>query len=96
MLYYITSKWTLEQPSGGIDRAAKGTLNVDFSEAMMASHSVAEVTQAPIAGPFAATMMGLGKSRKASNSAWLLDRISECSFLGFIGCTVALRLTPAQ
>ena len=56
-----------------------------FSLATMASHSEAEVTQAPIAGPLAAIMMGLGKSRKASNTAWLLVLIKPCSFLGCIG-----------
>lgn len=56
-----------------------------FSLATMASHREAEVTQAPIAGPFAATMMGLGKSRKASKTAWLLVLINPCSFLGCIG-----------
>ena len=79
-----------------MESAAKGTLNVDFPEATMASQSVAEVTQAPMAGPLAATMMGFGKSRKASKSAWLLDRMREWSFLGCIGLMVALRLTPAQ
>ena len=56
-----------------------------FSLATMASHREAEVTQAPIAGPLAATMIGLGKSRKASNTAWLLILIKPCSFLGTKG-----------
>lgn len=48
----------LEHPSGGIPRAAKGTLKVAFSEVRIASQVVAEVTLAPIAGPFAATRIG--------------------------------------
>ena len=34
-----------------------------------------------MAGPLAAMRMGLGKSRKASNTAWLLIRIRLWSFL---------------
>ena len=67
-----------------------------FSLATIASQREAEVTQAPMAGPLAAMMMGLGKSRKASNTAWLLVLIRPCSFLGCIGWMAALRLTPAQ
>ena len=48
----------LEHPSGGIPRAAKGTLNVAFSDAIIPSQSVADVTQAPIAGPLAAIRIG--------------------------------------
>ena len=48
----------LEQPSGGMPRAAKGTLKVAFSEASMASQVVAEVTLAPMAGPLAAIKIG--------------------------------------
>ena len=54
---------------------AKGSRNVALSLAMMASQVEAEVTQAPMAGPLAATMIGLGKSRYASNTAWLFTLI---------------------
>ena len=54
----FSSKWTLEQPSGVMPRAAKGTLKVAFSEARIPSHRVADVTHAPIAGPLAAIRMG--------------------------------------
>lgn len=54
----FSSKWMLEHPSGGIPRAAKGTLNVAFSDAIIPSQSVADVTQAPIAGPLAAIRIG--------------------------------------
>lgn len=57
--------------SGTIPSLAKGVENVAFSLAMMASQRVAEVTHAPIAGPLAATINGLGKSKKASNMAAL-------------------------
>ena len=48
----------LEHPSGGIPRAAKGTLKVAFSDATIASHRVADVTLAPMAGPLAAIKIG--------------------------------------
>lgn len=54
----VASKCILEQPSGGIPRAAKGTLKVALSDATIPSQSVAEVTHAPIAGPLAATRIG--------------------------------------
>jgi len=66
------------------------------SEATIASHREAEVTQAPIAGPLAAMMTGLGKSRNWSKTAWLFVTIMLCSFLGCMGWMVAERLTPAQ
>lgn len=61
-----------EQPSGGTDNRANGVENVAFSEATMASDKEAVVTEAPMAGPLAAMMMGLGKSRNVSNTRLLL------------------------
>ena len=51
---------------------AKGVRKVACSLATIASHKVAEVTQAPIAGPLAPIMIGLGQSKNWSNTAWLL------------------------
>ena len=61
----MRSKCTLEHPSGGSPNRANGVLNVAFSEAIMQSASVAEVTHAPIAGPFAEIIRGFGKSMNA-------------------------------
>ena len=65
-----------------------------------------------MAGPLAAMMMGLGKSRNWSKTAWMWRTLSgtgtgqgqtwlfvtimEWSFFGCIGWMVADRLTPAQ
>ena len=51
---------------------AKGVRKVACSLATIASHRVAEVTQAPIAGPLAPIIIGLGQSKNWSNTAWLL------------------------
>jgi hypothetical protein len=59
---------------------AKGVEKVAFSLAIMASHNVADVTQAPIAGPLAATIKGFGKSIKASKMAALFLQMKSCSF----------------
>ena len=58
---------------GPLPNLAKGVVNVAFSLAIIASHKVAEVTQAPIAGPLAATITGFGKSIKALKMAALLS-----------------------
>ena len=42
---------------------AKGVRKVACSLATMASHKVAEVTQAPIAGPLAPIIIGFGQSK---------------------------------
>ena len=52
---------------------AKGVEKVAFSLAMMASVKVAEVTQAPMAGPLAAIIKGLGNSIKALKMAALFS-----------------------
>ena len=51
---------------------AKGVRKVACSLATIASHKVAEVTQAPIAGPLAPIMIGFGQSKNWSNTARLL------------------------
>ena len=48
-------------------RAAKGVEKVAVSEAIMPSHSVAEVTLAPIAGPF--TVVGKAEMSRSVQSA---------------------------
>jgi hypothetical protein len=53
------------QVEGQVDgrHLAKGVRKVALSLATIASHREAEVTHAPMAGPFAAMMIGFGKSR---------------------------------
>ena len=58
--------------SYNLTNLAKGVRKVACSLATMASHKVAEVTQAPIAGPLAPIMIGLGQSKNWSNTARLL------------------------
>ena len=55
-----------------IGNLAKGVRKVACSLATMASHKVAEVTQAPIAGPLAPIIIGFGQSKNWSNTARLL------------------------
>jgi hypothetical protein len=69
----ILSKLTLEHPSGGIPSRAKGVEKVAVSEAMIPSQRVAEVTLAPIAGPLAAISIGLEKSKKVSNTIYVIN-----------------------
>ena len=57
---------------------------------------VADVTLAPIAGPFTATRIGLGNPRKISNSVSFCSAMKACSLAGCPGLTTALRFTPAQ
>lgn len=89
----LTSKCTLEHPSGVIPRAAKGTLKVAFSDATMASQSVADVTQAPMAGPLAAIKIGWN-----SYFDWTyMDRKKEQGFYTLDCGTVLIRITyPAE
>ena len=62
--------------SGATQSLEKGVRNVALSLAMIPSHSAAEVTVAPMAGPLAATRIGLGKSRKRLKSFSLLSVMS--------------------
>ena len=87
---------TLEQPSGVMPRGVNGVEKVAFSEAMMASQSVADVTHAPIAGPLTATRIGFGNRMNVSKSAWLCSTIMACSRAGWPGRIAAPRFTPAQ
>ena len=75
---------------------AKGVRKVACSLATIASHKVAEVTQAPMAGPLAPIMIGLGQSRNWSNTARLLldhchssfRQISHTDLVKIILCSV--------
>mmetsp|Transcript_4503 Transcript_4503/g.14954 ORF Transcript_4503/g.14954 Transcript_4503/m.14954 type:complete len:343 (+) Transcript_4503:917-1945(+) len=90
-------KCTEEQPSGQRPRAAKGVWNVAFSDATMPSPSVAEVTDAPIAGPFTAYNKGLGKERNMSKRAVFWSMRVRRRAVGHMGLlTIAERSTPAQ
>ncbi|TRY72540.1 hypothetical protein TCAL_16227 [Tigriopus californicus] len=96
-----------EQPSGGTDKRAKGVEKVAFSEATMASDSEAVVTDAPMAGPLAAMMIGLGKSKKMTtwvSGSWanrwnplcmacIMGRVHPFSFLGLF---MVMVVTPLR
>ena len=55
-----------------------------------------EVYQAPMAGPFAAIIIGLGNSMKVLKTAALCFTIIPCSFFGYMGFRVLLKLTPKE
>mmetsp|Transcript_11171 Transcript_11171/g.29085 ORF Transcript_11171/g.29085 Transcript_11171/m.29085 type:complete len:244 (-) Transcript_11171:186-917(-) len=91
------ANWTDEHPSGVRPSAAKGVENVARSDAIIPSPRVADVTDAPIAGPLTAKKSGLGKVRNMSNSAVFCSTSRACSAAGSMNwLTIADRSTPAQ
>mmetsp|Transcript_43560 Transcript_43560/g.117492 ORF Transcript_43560/g.117492 Transcript_43560/m.117492 type:complete len:227 (+) Transcript_43560:152-832(+) len=89
-------KLTLEHPSGVMPNARKGVWKVAAGAAMIASHNAAEVTDAPIAGPFTAAKSGFGKAKKASNKAWLLSCANLCKLEGHVSRMAPAKSTPLQ
>mmetsp|Transcript_19346 Transcript_19346/g.58168 ORF Transcript_19346/g.58168 Transcript_19346/m.58168 type:complete len:246 (-) Transcript_19346:133-870(-) len=89
-------KLMLEHPSGVMPKARKGVWKVAAGTANIASHSAAAVTDAPIAGPLAATKSGFGKSRSAANRVSLLSCANLCSVEGHVSRMAPAKSTPLQ